>query len=285
MAERRQILLRIGWRILFITGGVAVLLLAFRFGPSVPETMARGEDTPELLFPDLRTLPPRDIEIVLSRPGPNGERRLRFDNRIWNAGGGPVEAFPVTADCDGDGNTRNDRLAIQRIYRDKHDSDIFERDLDTDFDTHEVGCMEFHARHNHWHIKDFAKYELWRLEDLGVAGSQPVATSTKVSFCMIDTFAHDLTLPGAPAGSHYRTCARDAVYGISIGWGDEYQSSLADQWIVINGVPDGDFCLVSTANPIRRFVESNYDNNAAGVKIKITGNTVTPRDPTLACGP
>ncbi len=170
-----------------------------------PETMALGEVPPgELLLSDLQTLPSRDIFIVLS---PTGECRLRFDNRIWNSGHGPVEAFPVSGDCDGDGNTRNDRLAIQRIFRDTNKTGVFERgkgqDTGTVSDEHKIGCMQFHARHNHWHIEDFATYELYPLPS-SLTRDDRVGVSTKVSFCMIDTFAHGLTLPGAPSGPFYR---------------------------------------------------------------------------------
>jgi hypothetical protein len=102
---------------------------------------------------------------------------------------------------------------------------------------------------------------------------------------MIDTFEQSAaTLPGEPDGPYYRTCARDAVYGISVGWGDEYQSTLADQWIVINGVDDGDYCLVSTADPAGHILESNDNNNAGRAAIHIAGNTVTPLGSTATCG-
>jgi hypothetical protein len=262
----------------------ALLLLVALEGLSTPQTVALGDDPPEQLLPDLRTLPPRDIEIVVSRRGPKGERRLRFDNRIWNAGTGPVEAAPLSQDCDGDGDTRNDRLAVQRIYLDTMDDDAFDRSSDADFDTHEMGCMEFHARHHHWHIEDFARYDLHAIGADGTVTGAALRSSEKVSFCMIDTFDESAAvLPGEPSSPYYRQCARDAVYGISIGWGDEYQSTLADQWIVINGVADGAYCLVSTANPLGLFVESDTTNNVAGVRITISGNTVTPRNPGQPC--
>src|SRR5688572_29384822 len=177
----------LGRNVIVVAGLAVLLLLALMAGPFTSETTAVGEDPAEQLLPDLRTLPPRDIEIVLSRPGPKGERRLRFDNSIWNAGHGPVEASPVSQDCNGDGDRRNDRLAVQRIYRDTNDTDRFERALETELHTHNVDCMESHTRHNHWHIEDFATYELYQLQSSGDLGNL-VATSTKVSFCMIDTF-------------------------------------------------------------------------------------------------
>ncbi len=41
-----------------------------------------------LMLPDLRTLPPSDLEIVVL---PDGSRELRLSNTIWNSGAGALE--------------------------------------------------------------------------------------------------------------------------------------------------------------------------------------------------
>ena len=40
------------------------------------------------MLPDLRTLPPSDLEIVIL---PDGARELRLSNTIWNSGAGAPE--------------------------------------------------------------------------------------------------------------------------------------------------------------------------------------------------
>lgn len=235
--------------------------------PFASHTQASGHE----LLPDLQTLPPRDIEIVNVRNKNVIEKRLRFDNRIWNSGVGPLEVYPVSQDCDGDGDRRNDRTAMQRVYTESNATAGFQRGGDAVSITVAAGCMVFHNKHHHWHIEDFATYRLRSVATDGV-----VAESTKVSFCMIDTFSQNLTLTGAPASRYYTQCGTNATYGISIGWGDEYQSTLADQYIVINGVANGDYCLESIADPLNHLLEADDTNNRAGVRINIFGNIVTP---------
>ena len=151
--------------------------------------------------------------------------------------------------------------------------------------------MVFHPAHGHWHLENFARYELKPIDGNGNVGTA-VAASTKVSFCIIDVHHPFPTLPGSPGAKYYTQCDRNSTLGISIGWSDEYHSTLADQYIVITNVPDGIYCLVSTADPLgnrhatppRGFAELSRTNNAAGVKITITGPVVEPRHPTQVCG-
>ena len=46
--------------------------------------------TPVALYPDLRTLPPSDLRFGSDSSLP-GHSLLRFSNRAWNAGEGPLE--------------------------------------------------------------------------------------------------------------------------------------------------------------------------------------------------
>ena len=219
--------------------------------------------------------PPR-----VARSGNRIERRLRFDNEVVNVGTGPLEVYPVSADCDRDGDVRNDRLAMQRIFVDDGDG-VFNRARDTQSHSQPTDCMIFHPQHRHWHIENFARYELKRSSDGTI-----VASSAKVSFCIIDIHHRRPALPGSPATKHYTQCDRASTLGISVGWSDEYHSTLADQYIVLPpGVGDGTYCLLSTVDPSGYFVELNADklNNVAGVQISISGGLVVNRNPTLRC--
>jgi hypothetical protein len=52
------------------------------------------------------------------------------------------------------------------------------------------------------------------------------------------------------------------VQGESIGHGDIYQRYLPGQWIDVTGVPDGGYCLVTTADPGGQPVESSDADNS-----------------------
>lgn len=232
--------------------------------------------TGELLLPDLQALPPRDIEIVQVRVKGKIEKRLRFDTRIANLGSGPLELYPVSEPCGLDPS--NHLAAYQRVFADTGGGSGFQRGSDSSTPQF-VGCMIFHPKHHHWHVEGFATYELYR-------GTAKVASSDKVSFCMLDM---EWEGTGPAPTPYYGACGRNATMGISVNWADEYYSTLADQYIVINDVPnvDGDYCLVNIANvaalnptdvkPGLR--EYPTTNNRSGVKITISSNgtAVSPR--------
>jgi len=234
---------------------------------SVTETLAATTAAP--LAPDLITLPPDNIAIVSVKVRGNVERRLRFDNEIENLGPGPLEMFPTTEGCAT--NARNLRLVKQNVYQDTIANNAFDRGGDTIGEVHDVGCSVFHPQHHHWHIENFASYEL---KSGGALNGATVASSTKVSFCVIDVH-HIVSPPGSPSSPYYSSCGRNDTTGISVGWSDEYRSTLAGQYVVINEVADGIYCLLSTADPLNHILESNDSNNSAGVSIQIVGAAVT----------
>lgn len=219
------------------------------------------------LTPDLQTLKPYKISVETTS---SGERRLRFSNEVANAGFGPLEIVPRSEDCNGDGKIKNDRTAYQRLYQDANGNGYFDRGIDTSLTTHRAGCMVFHPAHHHWHFQDFADYELKRLSDGSV-----VASSTKVTFCMEDSRRALDNLPGSPSTPYFTTCTRTSSEGISVGWSDIYGAGLRDQFIPIDGVSDGDYCLVSTADPSNKLIEGNDGNNRAATAIHLGGNAVS----------
>lgn len=232
-------------------------------------THTTGQD----LLPDLVTLQPKDLSLEI-----NGTQKLlRFDNEVGNYHTGVLELFPQKIpksgdndDCNGNGIASDDRKAYQRIYQDKNGDGVFKRGVDKNSTSFEVGCMAYHPAHDHFHINDFASYEL---KDL--SGNVIVPPSTKVTFCIIDIHRTWPNLPGSPNGPHYNMCNRNSTQGLSIGWSDEYSSFLAGQDIDITGVADGDYCLVSTADPDDQLMESDNNNNSSAIKINLNGTTVT----------
>lgn len=202
------------------------------------------------LYPDLKTTldPLRDHEIDTSTfPG---KILLRFGNGVANVGDGNLEikAGPL--------NRNGTRKVYQRIYS-SHGG----------YRTRLAGNFVYHPQHGHTHFADFAKYKLRKITSGGGVGSI-VASSSKVSFCLIDEEVFDSTLPNYNPSPTYSYCGT-TVQGISVGWVDVYYKGLADQWIDITNVRPGRYWLESTADPSNRLVEKNERNNTSRIKVDI----------------
>ena len=109
-----------------------------------------------------------------------------------------------------------------------------------------------------------------------------MGTGDKISFCLVDYESPEAGSARITQqrkfygkfGTPFR-CDADNVSGISVGWSDVYTASLADQWIDIGpaqgGLPNGLYCLTSIADPLDRLDESNEDNNARSIRIRLKG--------------
>ncbi len=121
----------------------------------------------EVLLPDLRTLPPENLRLVVD-PG-SGRTYVRFSNMIWNSGPGRLELV-------GRINRAAAQIQVaQRVF--SPDGEIVEE--------YGFGVFQFHDLHNHWHLDDFAIYEVWALDDEGEP-DHVAATGGKVSYCVQD---------------------------------------------------------------------------------------------------
>lgn len=238
-----------------ISAAPAPLVTAAPLGPSVP-----------ILRPNLVTLPIGDLSIDRQE----GVRLLRLANVIGNRGPGVLELHPVADDCDGDGETQNDRSAYQRLFVDTNGNGGFDRGVDEGTAEEPfVGCMFFHPEHDHWHVEDFARYVLTKPKD-----GRVVALSDKVSFCVRDSIARWQGLSGAPGAPFYGECSQDGTTGMSVGWADVYSADLFGQSIELTGVSDGRYCLASIADPSRRIAERRDDDNRRAILIRIRGSSV-----------
>ncbi|HYO38670.1 MAG TPA: lysyl oxidase family protein [Nocardioidaceae bacterium] len=137
--------------------------------------------------------------------------------------------------------------------------------------------------HNHWHIRDFDKYEI-----LDAAGTS-LKLGEKHGYCFEDNTSRDSTWSVTPAGpqpaspvfANATSCgnnqpnATSIVHGLSVGWADTYPSSLPDQAIDITGLPDGTYTIRVTADWQGFWRETNDANNVATTVVRIAGNTVT----------
>jgi hypothetical protein len=176
---------------------------------------------------------------------------------IFNAGEGKLEVL-------GESDSITSRTVVtQHLYR-----------ADGSFGKHPAGIFLFHPTHNHWHVDNFARYEIWSLTESGGLGAI-VAVSDKVSYCLRDTGRS--TLASAPRVPGYTEC-EDKVQGISPGWWDSYTYEMPGQSIDITDLLDGVYAFRSIVDPPNRFLETNELNNASIVYFQLQNNRVRVTD-------
>jgi hypothetical protein len=230
----------------------ALLVAAAALGSVVP---AVADAAP--LYPDLRTLPPRDLrfdrtDISYDYSG-DYHNVLRFTNTVWNAGPGKLENR-------GDINTATlAGPAYQRVY-----------DSGGGFTEYPVGGFYWHAQnHNHFHYDDWGRYELWDRADFDawIASGRTVGEAdlrgTKTTSCVMDE-EFFTQLPGTPFPAVYPSggCLLDdddeLTQGLSVGWGDTYDYYRDEQWIDLDqgSLADGQYVLRSVTDPDNKIHES-----------------------------
>lgn len=204
-------------------------------------------------IPNLKALPATEIAVGVNYAG---DPEIRFSARSWNAGAGPLELIAGEV-----------AQAGQNVYQRVYSADGSFVDL-------LAGTFAWHQGHNHFHFDDYALYTL-----------QPVKgtsqrTSTKTSFCIMDTGAQDLALPGAPSSAVYANCG-NSVQGMSVGWGDTYGAGLPGQEISLKRLKDGDYRLIIEADPRNRLFETDETDNVscALLHISVTRLTVDVLNP------
>ncbi len=170
---------------------------------------------------------------------------LRFSTAFANKGEGHLEVFG--GDPTGDGSQE----VLQRIYDDEGG-----------FRDRLAGEFTYHPAHGHIHFDGYAIYNLREIGPGGAVGDI-LATGGKISFCLIDITRYD-----ADAGSsNYGSCG--TTQGVSAGWSDVYGRGLADQWINISGIDDGDYYLEVITDPEDQLLESDETNNTTIITVTI----------------
>lgn len=237
-----------------------------------------GAKSPRPLLPNLVPLPPSTLvgpmtgmldSFGYAYPAPvvvngclpdetarNGALKcLRFETAVANTGSGPLEvayrveppatnAYQVIHHA---GGTTSDRFAV---------------------------ASEFHPTHAHFHFKDFYVTRLWKLDDGGKTGREPVTSGSKSGFCPEDSGGSQRNYSCltdyrmGPAGP-------EQVVGISAGAYDTYRVHLPDQYLEITNVTDGRYVLEIEIDPDDNVAESNERDNSVCVAIRITGDAAT----------
>jgi hypothetical protein len=231
-------------------------LLAFAAG--VLLLGASGAAQAAALYPDLETLPPRNLRFDYTDVSVDGSgvlhHVLRFSNTAVNVGEGPVE---IRATIDPSRNPPSGP-AYQRVY----DSGGGFSDLPLG------GSLYYHAVHKHYHFDDWGGYQLWTKAayDRWVAtgSGSPDLVGTKTTSCVTDEELVASIAPAVFPGQYPASaCMPDAQHvigeGLSPGWGDTYDYYRFEQWIDLgaNGsLSDGTYVLRSIADPDNIVYES-----------------------------
>lgn len=214
------------------------------------------DDGPEELLPDLDQAAPSRLEIVQV----GDTYRLVFASAVANVGLGALVVEGGRAD------TGTSAMSVTQLVR---RTDGTER-------AREVRGELVFAReetHAHWHLEDFARYELRRARD-----GMLVGPDEKTGFCLGDRY--DATRRARSEGEPERPvwtaeCGRDLPglltlrQGVSPGYGDDYEPELEGQFVDVTSVPAGRYLLVHRSNPERTLEESDYGNNAASVLLRL----------------
>jgi hypothetical protein len=153
------------------------------------------------------------------------------------------------------------------------------------------GLYEFATCHQHFHFRNYAKYELIDPQ------TGKVWRAAKRGFCMLDTDPNPAYMGEAPKNPEFRNCGTLTAHGnqgISHGWTDTYRFFLGGQYFVLDGgdgqpvVPPGNYIIRITANPAfksakdqpcrvldpatglcHNFFETDYTNNVGEVLVTI----------------
>ena len=124
------------------------------------------------------------------------------------------------------------------------------------------------AGHGHYHLRDFNEFLLFNTQ------GQLATIGYKQAFCAIDI---ERISPTASASPRFDNCNSDQ--GISAGWADVYSAGLPCQYIVIDGLPDGDYTLQSRTNAQHVVAEDCFGDNTEWTGLRFQGNNVTQIDP------
>jgi Lysyl oxidase len=202
---------------------------------------------PAPLLPDLRVRRASDVHIVVS----GTSRRLHFASILANIGVGPLEVSRRGGAACPTGERRVD----QAIYQDRNGNGRFNRSKDTKKVFRQSGCEIVTPGEDTWHVAASARYWLTRAGHTKVIARHP-----KVSFCLRDSFQ----LPEITSAAFYPHCSRDGRKGISVGWGDLYQSFFPGQSLLLpKRVKGHTYCLWQQADPRDMFRETNETNNTS----------------------
>jgi hypothetical protein len=216
---------------------------------------------PGALLPDL--VPNQQLlanNYVVWHDPQTGQFLLAFPTGIKNLGAGKLN---IVGHRDPVGNplpNPNTMPAYQRIFH-----------ADGSCDEVPIGTLIYDDHHHHWHFEGMMHYEL-----LDASGTE-VKPNAKVAFCLADVEKADSTLPGFPTAPVFNGCDpnQGATYvnmGISVGWGDIYDTRLFGQNFDVTDLmnrPQARYFIQQTVNLSGAVFEQNQANNTTGVWVTL----------------
>lgn len=204
--------------------------------------------------PNLRMSVPSNLSL-----GRRGGRSILYStNSLDSRGAGP-------ASLHGRRNGRFTMAASQVLHR----VDGRTTQIDTG------GKLLFKAipgQYRYWKWNGAARMELWRLDSTG-APVERTRIGPKTVYCLRDLKRTLGSLPRSPRGMVYPGCSqnlsqRSVTLGTSVGWSDVYPASYYENWIDVTGLR-GCFAYVHVADPTNVIYESNEDDNASKVVVRL----------------
>lgn len=283
------------------TGSVIDFSITFGYSPPTPLAIPTGPcddyspggclcangDSTCWLMPDIITATSMLQDTFYQR---EYFRQLQVTNSSANIGYGPMEIVGtgvwkcndsiVTGPGFCPDSTYAKQVVKQRIYIKNAGVNFF------DFKDTIVGTMQFHSDlgHNHLHVDD------WEINTLRLRGPSAdittwpiVGLGNKVSFCIYDMlicggtfnncqYGSDInyyaSLPNNGLGTGFSSCGT-TVQGLSVGYSDIYDYTLAGQEINFDTLCNGNYYLVSEFDPSHRFVDMDRSNNISVVPVKL----------------
>jgi hypothetical protein len=238
-------------RVVAVAGLAGVLLVAV-VGVSRGVTRAPAAD----LLPDLVHQLPYSLTVTRS----GGAYRLGFASSVTNEGAGPLVV---------------DARRARRTQPTMSANQLIKRDTGGWRQTSEVGRLRYvlSETHQHWHLLPFDRYELRAADP-----ASGVRLARKTGFCLGDRYRAEVVPPleGPPSAVYRGECGKgdrrrlSLRQGISVGYGDVYRPNLEGQSFVLTGLPEGEYVLSQHVNGERRLRETDYANNAASIRLRLT---------------
>lgn len=212
------------------------------------------------ILPDLIPFPLYDFHFSELR----GRTILRFSSTYWNGGNGPLilASDPdATHEHHYDSDENHEESMDHAHTEDIDEGTHFQYILQSDGTERKkiVGGFHWHSEHSHYHYDDFAHY-IFKPVSADVDAPTRIEKATR---CLWDTLPVDLSLPNAPAEGVFRTCKDTIRQGVSVGWGDVYDYTLADQYLDVHDLPPGIYSFSLVIDPKQKMIELRRDNNTS----------------------
>lgn len=224
--------------------------------PAEVEDPCAGPGAQELLCPNLRIGPPRELYVDHATPG---HVLLRATSDVRSRGRGPIELR-------GRRNGPRSMKTNQRIYKAGGGHITVPSEATLHFT--DVGAYFGGA---YWKVHQLAHFDLLRVRNGGSLGPV-VRTSPKLNYCLRDL---ERTRPGhrSPSHWHYPGCNQNPdqdriTLGTSVGWSDIYPATYSKQWINVAGLR-GCFVYRMTVDLKGLLFESNENDNTSRVRVRL----------------